>query len=134
MTRFSLSGLALAACSAAALFAAAPAQAQNCSCTKYESAQQFVQFNDVIFKGKAIASKSQYGVTTTTFQVLEALKGEPGKSVAVSHPAPGKSCGGVAFAPGQTALIVAQGLVEDLGTTSCQINAYSEAQIRAALH
>jgi hypothetical protein len=30
-------------------------------------------------------------------------------------------------------LIVAQGLVEDLGTTSCQIDAYPEAQLRAAL-
>ena len=34
---------------------------------------------------------------------------------------------------GQTVLIVAQGMMQDLGTTSCQISAYSEEQIRAAL-
>jgi hypothetical protein len=88
----------------------------------------------VIFKGKAVSSKTEYGITTTTFQVLETLKGEGvGRTIAVTHPAPGKSCGGVAFAPGQIVVIVAQGLVEDLGTTGCQIKAYSEAQIRAAL-
>lgn len=121
---------------ALALLAAAPAAyAQpNCACTKYESAAQFVQFSDVIFKGKAVGSKSQYGVTVTTFQVLEKLKGEPPKSVAVTHPAPGpNSCGGVAFTPGQIVVIVAQGLPEDLGTTSCQINAYPEADLRRAL-
>ena len=113
---------------------AEPAAAQTCSCTKYESARQFVGFSDVIFKGKALSSKTKYGVTTTTFQVLERLKGEPPVQVAVTHPAPGKSCGGVAFAAGQIVVVVAQGMVEDLGTTGCQTKAYSEAQIRAALH
>ena len=32
-----------------------PAAAQTCSCTKYESARQFVGFSDVIFKGKALS-------------------------------------------------------------------------------
>ena len=113
---------------------AAPAAHAACTCTTYQSARQFVQFNDVIFKGKAVASKSQYGVTTTTFQVLEKLKGEPKMSTPVTHPAPApNTCGGVAFKPGQVVVIVAQGLPEDLATTSCQINAYSEARIRAAL-
>ena len=113
---------------------ATPAAHAACTCTTYQSAQQFVQFNDVIFKGKAVASKSQYGVTTTTFQVLEKLKGAPAMSTPVTHPAPGpNTCGGVAFKPGQVVVIVAQGLPEDLATTSCQINAYSEAQLRAAL-
>jgi hypothetical protein len=40
----------------------------------------------------------------------------------------------VAFKPGQIVLIVAQGQMEDLGTTSCQIDAYTEAELRAALH
>ncbi len=117
-----------------ALLAAAPAAEAACTCTQYESARQFVQFNDVIFKGKAVSSKSQYGVTTTTFQVLEKLKGEPAQSVAVTHPAPGPtSCGGVAFKPGQVVIIVAQGLPEDLATTSCQISAYPEADLKRAL-
>ncbi|MGE3302798.1 MAG: hypothetical protein AB7M12_06760 [Hyphomonadaceae bacterium] len=111
---------------------AAHAQA-NCRCTTYQSVAQFVQFNDVIFKGKALSAKTEYGVTATQFQVLETLKGEPAATVAVSHPAPGTSCGGVAFKPGQTALIVAQGLPEDLATTSCQLSAYPEADLRRAL-
>jgi hypothetical protein len=114
---------------------AAPASAQTCSCTKYPSAQQFVQFNDAIFNGKVVSSKDGHGIATTTFQVLERLKGELGAQVAVTHPTPGPGkCGGVAFKPGQTVVIVAQGRMEDLGTTSCQIDAYDEAQVRAALH
>jgi hypothetical protein len=120
------------AVAAFALFAD-PVLAQTCTCTKYESVAQFIQFNDVIFKGKAVSSKSEYGITTTTFQVLEKLKGEPGPTIAVTHPAPGKGCGGVAFSPDQVVLVVAQGMAEDLGTTGCQIEAYTEAQIRAAL-
>jgi len=128
MTRTLLSALA-------ALLAAAPVSAQTCSCTKYESARQFIQFNDAIFRGKVVSSKDEYGVSVTRFQVLEKLKGEPPAEVAVTHPAPGPGkCGGVAFEPGQIVVIVAQGPVEDLGTTSCQIDAYPEAQLRAALH
>lgn len=113
---------------------AAPAGAQTCSCTTYESAKQFVQFNDAIFEGRVLSSKTEHAIATTQFQVLEKLKGELGAQVAVSHPLPGPGkCGGVAFEPGQTVLIVAQGLMEDLATTSCQIEAYGEAQIRAAL-
>jgi hypothetical protein len=118
---------------AAGALLVAPAAAQTCSCTKYQSAQQFVGFNDVIFKGKVLSSKTENGIATTTFEVLEKLKGEPPAQVAVTHPAPGKSCGGIAFAAGQIVLVVAQGMVEDLGTTGCQIKAYSEAEIRAAL-
>ena len=126
--------VALASGLAALALFAAPAAAQTCSCTTYESAKQFVQFNDAIFKGKVVSSKSEYGVATTTFQVVERLKGELGAQATVTHPAPGPGkCGGIAFKPGQTVLIVAQGLMEDLGTTSCQIDAYGEAQIRAAL-
>ena len=125
---------ALPALGALALLAAAPAANADCTCTTYQSAKQFVQFNDVIFKGKAVSSKSQHGVTTTKFTVLETLKGEPAQSVPVTHPAPGpNTCGGIAFKPGQVVLIVAQGRPDDLGTTSCQISAYSEAQVRAAL-
>jgi hypothetical protein len=124
--------LAVAAGLAALALLAAPAAAQTCSCTTYQSAKQFVQFNDAIFKGTVVSSKSEYGSTTTQFQVLETLKGELGTQTAVMHPAPGK-CGGVAFKPGQTVMIVAQGMMEDLATTSCQISAYDEAQIRAAL-
>jgi hypothetical protein len=130
MTRTLLSASVLVA-----LFAAVPAAAQTCSCTKYESVQQFVQFNDAIFKGKVVSSKDEHGVSVTRFEVLEKLKGEPPAEVAVTHPAPGPGkCGGVAFEPGQVVVIVAQGLMEDLGTTSCQIDAYPEAQLRAALH
>jgi len=113
---------------------AAPAAAQTCSCTTYQDARQFVQFNDAIFEGKVVSSKTESGIATTRFQVMEALKGELGAQAAVTHPAPGPGrCGGVAFEPGQTVVIVAQGTMEDLATTSCQISAYSEAQIRAAL-
>ena len=66
--------------------------------------------------------------------MLERLKGEPPARVTVTHPAPGKGCGGVAFTAGQIVVVVAQGMVEDLGTTGCQTTAYSEAQIRVALH
>jgi len=126
--------LALSSGLAALALLAAPAAAQTCSCTSYQSAKQFVQFNDAIFKGKVVSSKNEYGSATTRFQVLETLKGELGAQAAVTHPAPGPGkCGGVAFKPGQTVVIVAQGMMEDLGTTSCQIGAYSEAQIRAAL-
>lgn len=118
---------------AALAFVAVPAPAQTCTCTTYESVAQFIQFNDAIFKGKVVSSKTEYGITTTTFEVVEALKGELGATVAVTHPAPGKSCGGVAFAPGEVVLVVAQGMAEDLSTTGCQIKAYTEAQIRAAL-
>lgn len=132
MTRSLL--FALSSGLAALALLAAPASAQTCSCTTYQSAQQFVQFNDAIFKGKVVSSKDEYGIATTKFQVLEKLKGELGAQAAVTHPAPGPGkCGGVAFKPGQTVLIVAQGQMEDLGTTSCQINAYGEAEIRAAL-
>ena len=55
---------------------AAPASAQTCSCTTYQSAQQFVQFNDGIFKGKVVSSKDEHGIATTKFQVLEKLKGD----------------------------------------------------------
>ena len=119
---------------ALALLAAAFIANVACTCTTYQSAKQFVQFNDVIFKGKAVSSKSQYGVTTTKFAVLETLKGEPAQSVPVTHPASGPNkCGGIAFKPGEVVVIVAQGRPDDLGTTSCQISAYSEAQVRAAL-
>lgn len=112
----------------------APAAAQTCSCTTYPSARQFVQYNDAIFKGKVVSSKNEYGIATTEFQVLETWKGELGARASVTHPAPGPGkCGGVEFEPGQTVVIVAQGRMDDLGTTSCQINAYAEAQIRAAL-
>ena len=122
------SGLAIVA------LLAAPAAAQDCSCTTYQSVEQFVQFNDAIFKGKVVSSKNEHGIATTTFQVLEALKGELGPQTAVTHPAPGPGkCGGVAFEPGQTAVIVAQGMMDDLATTSCQISAYGEAELRAAL-
>jgi hypothetical protein len=122
-----------ASLAAVALYGA-PALAQPCSCTKYQSTQQFVQFTDVIFKGRAVSSNSQYGVTTTTFALLERLKGEPAQSQAVTHPAPrSNSCGGVAFKPGQVVVIVAQGRPDDLATTACQINAYTEAQLKAAL-
>jgi hypothetical protein len=124
----------LLALSALALLAAAPAANAACTCTRYQNAQQLIGFSDVIFKGKAVSSKRQYGSTVTTFQVLEKLKGEPTQSVPVTHPAPGpNSCGGVAFKPGQIVVIVAQGLPEDLATTSCQINAYPEADLRRAL-
>jgi hypothetical protein len=112
---------------------AGPALGQACTCTKYESVAQFIQFNDVIFKGKALSSKTEHGISTTTFQVLERLKGEPGDTVAVTHPAPGTNCGGVAFKEGEIVLVVAQGMVEDLATTGCQIKAYTEAQIRTEL-
>lgn len=125
--------LLFALSAALALFAAAPAAQAACACTHYASAQQFVQFNDVIFKGKAVGSKTQYGVTTTTFQVLEKLKGAPAKSVAVTHPALTRECGGIAFKPGQIAVIVAQGMPEDLATSSCQIGAYPEAELKRAL-
>jgi hypothetical protein len=126
--------LALSSGLVALALLAAPAAAQTCSCTTYQSAKHFVQFNDAIFKGKVVSSKQEYGSATTQFQVLETLKGELGAQAAVSHPAPGPGkCGGVAFTPGQTVLIVAQGMMEDLATTSCQITAYSEEQIRAAL-
>lgn len=126
--------LALSSGLAALALLAAPASAQTCSCTKYQSAPQFVQFNDAIFKGKVVSSKAERGIATTTFQVLEKLKGELGPQAAVTHPVPGPgTCGGVAFKPGQTVVIVAQGRMDDLGTTSCQIDAYGEAQIRAAL-
>jgi hypothetical protein len=119
---------------AALALVVAPAVAQTCSCTTYESAKQFVQFNDAIFKGKVLSSKTDYGIATTNFQVLETLKGQLGAEVAVTHPAPGPGkCGGVAFKPAQTVVIVAQGMMDDLGTTSCQINAYTEAQLRTAL-
>jgi hypothetical protein len=119
---------------AALALVAAPAAAQTCSCTTYQSVKQFVQFNDAIFKGKVVSSKTEYGIGTTKFQVLEELKGELGGQAAVTHPTPGPGkCGGVAFKPGQTVVIVAQGMIEDLATTSCQINAYSEAQLRTAL-
>lgn len=118
----------------ASLLAAAPASAQTCACTTYQSAQQFVQFNDVILKGEVVSSKDEHGISVTQFRVLEKLKGDPPAQVAVTHPAPGPGkCGGVAFKPGQIVVIVAQGLVEDLATTSCQINAYTEAELRAAL-
>jgi len=126
MTRLILAALSLT-------LLAVPARAQTCSCTKYQSAKQFAQFQDIIFKGKAISSKTQYGVTTTNFQVLETLKGEPEDAQPVTHPAPGKGCGGISFKPGQSVLILGQGESDNLGTTSCQLNAYSEAQIRAAL-
>lgn len=126
--------LALSSGLAALALLAAPAAAQTCSCTTYQSAEQFAQFNDAIFKGKVVSSKTEYAIATTRFQVLETLKGELGAQAAVTHPTPGPGkCGGVAFEPGQTVLIVAQGMMEDLATTSCQISAYSEAQIRAAL-
>ena len=113
---------------------ATPSAAQTCSCTTYQSAKQFVQFNDAIFKGKVVSSKNEGGSATTRFQVLETQKRELGAQAAATHPTPGPGrCGGVAFEPGQTVVIVAQGMMEDLATTSCQINAYSEAQIRAAL-
>jgi hypothetical protein len=131
MTRTSSS---LFAAFAACVLLAEPAAAQTCSCTKYESVRQFIGFNDVIFKGKALSSKTEYGISTTRFQVLEKLKGDPPVQVAVTHPAPSKGCGGVAFTAGQIVVVVAQGMVEDLGTTGCQIKAYSEAQIRTALH
>ena len=131
MTRLAFPVFATALAAFALL--AAPAHAA-CSCTKYESVAQFAQFNDVIFKGKAVSSKTEYGVTITQFQVLEKLKGEPGQTVAIAHPAPGpNACGGVAFKPGQTLIVVAQGLVEDLATTSCQLDAYPEADLRGAL-
>src|SRR5262249_11898651 len=106
----------LAGLAALSLFALAPRRSPpNFTWTTYESAKQFVQFNDVIFKGKAVSAKTQYGVTTTTFQVLEKLKGTPAQSVPVTHPAPGPGkCGGVAFKPGQIVVIVAQGLPDDL--------------------
>ncbi len=126
--------LILASALVALVLLAAPATAQNCTCTTYQSARQFVQFNDAIFRGKVVASTNEHGIATTRFQVLETLKGEPGAQATVTHPAPGPGrCGGVAFEPGQTVLIVAQGLMEDLGTTSCQISAYSEEELRAAL-
>jgi hypothetical protein len=126
--------LLLASGLAALVLLAAPAAAQSCSCTTYESAKQFVQFNDAIFKGRVVSSKDAHGSVTTRFQVLETLKGELGAQAAVTHPAPGPGkCGGIAFEPGQTVVIVAQGMMEDLGTTSCQLSAYGEAQIRAAL-
>ena len=126
--------LALASAMAALALLAAPASAQTCSCTTYQSAQQFVQFNDAIFQGKVVSSKAEHGIATTQFEVLEKLKGELGAQAAVTHPVPGPGrCGGVAFVPGQTLLIVAQGMMDDLGTTSCQIDAYREAEIRAAL-
>lgn len=122
------------ALAALVLLAAAPAAQAACACTKYESARQFAGFSDVIFKGRVISSKSQSGVATTRFQVLETLKGDPAPSVEVTHPTPGpKSCGGVAFKPGQVVIIVAQGLPEDLATTSCQIDAYPEAELKRAL-
>lgn len=131
MTRLAFPVFAIALAAFALLAAAAHAA---CSCTKYESVAQFAQFNDVIFKGKAVSSKTEYGVTVTQFQVLEKLKGEPGQTIAIAHPAPGpNACGGVAFKPGQTLIIVAQGLVEDLATTSCQLDAYPEADLRGAL-
>jgi hypothetical protein len=126
--------LALSSGLAALALLATPAAAQTCSCTTYQSARQFVQFNDAIFKGKVVSSKTEYGIATTRFQVLETLKGELGAQAAVTHPVPGPGkCGGVAFEPGQTVVIVAQGMMEDLATTSCQISAYGEAQLRAAL-
>ncbi len=113
-----------------ALAAAPDASAQ--SCTKYQSIQQFIQFNDVIFKGKVVSSKTQYGTTTTQFQTVEKWKGEPPATVAVTHSAP-PAFGGIAFKPGETVLVIAQGMVDDLGTTSCTLAAYPEAQVREAL-
>jgi hypothetical protein len=74
----------LAALAAFALLADR-AEAQTCSCTKYESARQFVGFSDVIFKGKALSSKTKYDTTMNAKPFAPSLESRIRVALGAAH-------------------------------------------------
>ncbi|MFP3943468.1 MAG: hypothetical protein ACLFWF_06230 [Alphaproteobacteria bacterium] len=87
-----------------------------CSVYPYQGAESVLDGADLIFVGKAI--RSQWDITgraveepeelvTTTFRVRRVLKGAPGERIDIIHNFPITGNCGIAFAPGQTALVFA---------------------------
>ena len=121
---------------AALAFAAAPFAAEACSCRPYHDVIEQIEASDLIFKGRAIGTQgNDQSRVATTFQVLETLKGDPGPTARITHRLPdGASCG-IAFAPGQTLIVVAQKRAEDnsLATSECAIGRFGEGEYRRVL-
>ena len=89
---------------AVSLFAAGSALA--CSCIAQTSAAEQLQGADVVFRGRVQSSASTPTEATTTFRVIETIKGRAGRTVRVRHARDSAACG-VTFRRGSTVTVVA---------------------------
>lgn len=141
---------------ALALFIAAlPALA--CSCMRHDSAEEQAETADLIFIGRVIDAgpapdprgwwqklgdwatgqpKPLQMENITTFQVDEALKGDPGQNIALRHVSGlySATCG-VDFPRGEAVLILAYRRHDGSGYTTslCSLPQFSEDEFRAVL-
>jgi hypothetical protein len=118
-------------------FATISTPAHACSCLPQVSLRDHIQGVSVIFIGTPIRAERHWfdrGVTTT-FEVIERLKGPSVHRVRVEHGDDiGGACG-VIFEPGRRHLVFAYDIGWwSLGTDSCTMaTQFSEDQYRAAL-
>ena len=89
---------------AASMAAAAPALA--CSCIGPTSAAEQLQGADLVFRGRVQASASSPLEATTTFRVLETIKGRAGRTIRVGHARDSAACG-VTFRRGSVVTVIA---------------------------
>lgn len=108
-----------------------------CSCVRYASPAEHAQEADVIFRGRVVESAAAGPMQSTTrFEVLETLKGEPSAEAAVRHTderGAGAACG-IAYRVGEEALVIAHRSESGaLRTSSCSAPRWSIENYRAAL-
>jgi hypothetical protein len=92
---------------------------------------------DVVFIGRVVESEpAPQGAhrMVTTFEVIETLKGAPGRVVRVAHSADICCICGLTFRRGQQGLVFAHARADgSLGTSSCSAPRFSLDEYRAAL-
>lgn len=126
----------LTAALALLFFALSAGAALACSCRPFASAAEQAEGADVIFRGRVIATErvGEYR-QSTTFEVLDALKGDTAPRQTVSHggAAMVASACGIVYRVGAEALVIAhRGDTGELSTSACSaprwpIEAYREA-------
>jgi hypothetical protein len=122
---------------ALSLLLASAAPAAACSCVGFASAEEHLAGTDVVFIGRVVDSRPapQGGYRmVTTFEVIETLKGAPGRIVRVAHSADVCCICGLTFRRGQEGLVFAHAGVDGgLSTSSCSAPRFSLDEYREGL-
>jgi hypothetical protein len=118
----------------AAAIASAAGTALACSCRPYSSAAEQLESAALAIKARALETKAtQDGWLATRFEVIDVLKGDKASHYVIEHRQPtGANCG-IAFAPGETALVFAGKQDRGFTTSECARARFSEGAYRAVL-
>lgn len=110
--------------------------ASACSCLMERSAEGHLRVVKpaLVFKGIAVSERRRRAdEVTTRFRVLEVLRGQAGRTVALRHGLDESACG-LRYRRGQTVLVMAHlGRDGRLHTSLCSQPFFSEAEYRRAL-